>query len=1092
LSFFEELKRRNVFRVAVAYIVATWVLLQVADLFMNYVDAPDWVMHVLMFFTAAGFIAAVIIAWAYELTPEGIKREKDVDRDTSIVTHTGRKLDRIIIAFLAVAVVLLLTDRYFLMGSGSITEPGGPPGSVIEPDPITTSPAKSIAVLPFADLSQTQDQEWFADGLAEEILNALAKTPDLQVSSRTSTFRYKGSDLDIPEIAAELGVAHVLEGSVRSSGNRIRVTAQLIRAGDGFHVWSENYDRTEDDIISIQEDLAIRIAEALETTMDPEALAQMTTVGTRSVEAYKAYLRGISLNSETVSDGNALRLLDALAMYQEAVGIDPRFAAAHRSIANFWQTQMRPAYTFGGITNTSYQDKLAHFTEAIELAIEHAPTPADRLGYQAEVASTQFRADAVKLYREYLEARPNDPLALIGYLGNAEAFSVDADRSNALSMLKERALESPDLASVYLSNAYQEHGPSEVADFGLSLLRQRPDHRGFLYQTHRALMWAGRAEEGAELKARLDRVHGVDALVSARQACIEGRRDDAEATLSRLSDDLNSSDDSQRWLILKMLGRDAEASLIWQPYAAEGALFSLATLLSYTIFDPSPYPILVEALERQGVRRPPPAELPYKCPPPEQTSIAVLPFVNMSADAENEFFSDGISEEILNVLASIPELKVAARTSAFAYKGTNTNISRIAQELGVNHVLEGSVRKAGNQVRVTAQLIQASDGFHLWSDNYDRELTNIFAIQDEIAGSIAEALKVTLELQASGSGNLTGTTSIKAYEHYLHGMQLWHQRTAESLPRSIDEFEAAILLDPGFAKAHAGLALAWSVISGYVNLDDEETYSNAIKAANRALALDPRNAEALASKSLVSRFRNNYAEAEKAIREAIRINPSFATAHQWYASLLGEMGDPIASMASYRKARSLDPRSRIIGYNLAYHLSALGEPVEARQAIVETMEFAPDFPDVLGLMMQIQILDGNCDAAMEYAGKLATVLNKQDPDFNLIRNLCQSQDPALRADAFETIIDWPDINFADPAHPTLLYHVDVMNLMIHFRHFDQLFELLAKDEDDIAENVSWFRNFRTPNGIQLQCDPRTVALESKYDVSPAVDPVACD
>ena len=169
------------------------------------------------------------------------------------------------------------------------------------------SAPKSIAVLPFADLSQAQDQEWFADGLTEEILNALAKTPDLLVSSRTSSFRYKGSTLDIPDIAKELGVAHVLEGSVRSSSNRIRVTAQLIRASDGFHIWSENYDRDLADMIEIQEDLALNIANALETTMDPEALAAMLNTGTRSVEAYEAYLRGLSLGQKSRSSSARAR-----------------------------------------------------------------------------------------------------------------------------------------------------------------------------------------------------------------------------------------------------------------------------------------------------------------------------------------------------------------------------------------------------------------------------------------------------------------------------------------------------------------------------------------------------------------------------------------------------------------------------------------------------------------------------------------------------------------------------------------------------------------------------------------------------------------
>ncbi|MDX1459865.1 MAG: hypothetical protein R3348_02300, partial [Xanthomonadales bacterium] len=438
MSLFDELKRRNVFRVAAAYLVATWVLAQVVDLFLGYVDAPDWVMHVFLLFAGIGFVAAVIVAWAYELTPEGIKREADVDRGASITGQTGRKLDRIIIIFLAFAVVLLLADRY-LRPPATDSSRSGVQNVSAETSSIPEPADKSIAVLPFADLSQAGDQEWFADGLAEEILNALVKTPDLQVASRTSTFRYKGSTLDIPEIAKELGVAHVLEGSVRSAGDRIRVTAQLIRASDGFHVWSENYDRTEADMIGIQEDLAVKIAEALETTMDPEALEEMANVGTRSVEAYKAFLRGVALESQVLEDGDTSNILRSLELYRQAAEIDPRFAVAHRRVANFWQLQMTPAYTFGGLTETDYQEKLQAFSEAIDLAIEHAPTPTDRLGHSAARAEVELRPDAIELYQEYLEARPNDPLALIGYLTAADNRSRDTAVRDAINRIKNRA-----------------------------------------------------------------------------------------------------------------------------------------------------------------------------------------------------------------------------------------------------------------------------------------------------------------------------------------------------------------------------------------------------------------------------------------------------------------------------------------------------------------------------------------------------------------------------------------------------------------------------------------------------------------------------
>jgi TolB-like protein len=470
-------------------------------------------------------------------------------------------------------------------------------------------------------------------------------------------------------------------------------------------------------------------------------------------------------------------------------------------------------------------------------------------------------------------------------------------------------------------------------------------------------------------------------------------------------------------------------------------------------------------------------------------SVAVLPFVNMSADPENEYFSDGIAEELLNVLASIPELKVAARTSAFAYKGVNTKVAQIAEELGVNHVLEGSVRKAGNRVRVTAQLIQASDGFHLWSDTYDRELTNIFAIQDEIAGSIASALKVTLKLETGAAGNLTGTISIAAYEHYLRGMQLWHLRTAASLDAAIGEFNAAIELDPQFAKAHAGLALVWAVYDGYVITDPSTTISNTLASADRALELDPGNVEAMAARgqALSSQFR--LAEADALFRQIQELNPSFASAFQWHGLLLASMGQTDEGLEKLRKAWSLDPRSRIIGYNLGGVLGWGGNLGEAISITKQVLSFAPEFPDANDSMMVLQVMTGDCGEADRYARRTANLLNKSNPDFQAIADICQPSDPDLRHRAFRKMVDWRKIDFIDPDHPALMYSLELAGLMAHFGEFDLLFEYLEKEAD--ASIILYMRPWQGGKAARLQCDVRLKELEAKFGIPPLINPVAC-
>ena len=255
MSFFEELKRRNVFRVGIAYGIAAWVVMQVADLVLENIGSPEWVIQTLLFLVAMGFIAALIIAWAYEFTPEGIKREGEVVRRESVTHHTAKRLDMITIGLVVVAIGLLLADRLMFdrldqspaADEASIADTG-PQENTTRPAPALPGSDQSIAVLPFVAFSTDENDEYFGKGIAEELLNALAKFPDLKVAARTSAFSFAGKDIDLREVGEMLGVANVLEGSVRRSGERLRITAQLIRVSDGFHLWSETYERQFADI----------------------------------------------------------------------------------------------------------------------------------------------------------------------------------------------------------------------------------------------------------------------------------------------------------------------------------------------------------------------------------------------------------------------------------------------------------------------------------------------------------------------------------------------------------------------------------------------------------------------------------------------------------------------------------------------------------------------------------------------------------------------------------------------------------------------------------------------------------------------------
>ncbi len=475
-------------------------------------------------------------------------------------------------------------------------------------------------------------------------------------------------------------------------------------------------------------------------------------------------------------------------------------------------------------------------------------------------------------------------------------------------------------------------------------------------------------------------------------------------------------------------------------------------------------------------------------------SIAVLPFVNMSGDADNEFFSDGVSEEILNVLARIPELKVAARTSAFAFKGTTSNISDIARELKVANILEGSVRKSGNQVRVTAQLIKADDGFHLWSDTYDRQLDNIFAIQDEIAQAIAENLKVTLKLTAGESGNLTGTNSLEAYEYYLQGMAKWHLRTPENLFSAIGDFDEAIRIDPNFARAYAGAALTWVVIPGYVSFDERDSQRKTVEYANRALQLDPGLAEAMTALGQVASEQLNFSEARTYFEHSIELNPSFATTYQWYASVLSKFGERERALEKFQHAEDLDPRSRIIGYNHAWELMRASRLKTALEKIVSVLQFAPDFPDALETAMLFNLITGNCDAVATYGHRLAELLNKATDSTTVFVELCEATDPASRAAVAARVVAWPEMSFAEPESPSLIYDYEFGTAMIELGEFESaltLLERMATNSQSPNADVMWFRSITTPNGRKFSCDPRARALFDLANLPPRLPQLAC-
>lgn len=324
-------------------------------------------------------------------------------------------------------------------------------------------------------------------------------------------------------------------------------------------------------------------------------------------------------------------------------------------------------------------------------------------------------------------------------------------------------------------------------------------------------------------------------------------------------------------------------------------------------------------------------------------SIAVLPFVNMSSDPEQEYFSDGISEELLNVLAKIDSLKVAARTSSFSFKGQNKPVGEIAQVLGVDHILEGSVRKSGSQIRVTAQLIRVSDGFHMWSETYDRELVNIFAIQDEITGAIVRELRIKLDVQKQLASSTT--SNHEAYQEYLQGRYFWNLRTTEYMYLAVEHFERAVKLDPSFVDAWLGLGESYVILPIW-EFDDAKAshqFEQARVAAEKALSLDPKSGRAHAILGELYQLKLEWRKALINFELAVKYGPENATTWAWYAGSLNTLGKFEMAEKAYAKAMELDPLSRVIGTNAAEFQMVIGQYDAALDRIHKTLAFAPDF-----------------------------------------------------------------------------------------------------------------------------------------------------
>jgi len=419
MSLFEELKRRNIFRMAGLYVVGAWLITQVAGTVLPMFGAPDWIGRSIVVLLAIGFVPTLLFSWIYELTPEGLKRESEIDRSASITSVTGRRIDRSITALLILALGYFAIDKFLLApgrnareiasavdqasvasaakGTASSASTAstaiGAAGTTGDPSIPSIEQDPSIAVLPLQDLSQGKDQEYFSDGITEELLDLLAKVPKLRVIARTSSFSYKGKDTPIAEIARALHVAAVLEGSVRKSGQKVRITVQLIRASDSSHLWSETYDRTLDDIFKVQDEIAAAVVDKLRITL----LGAVPTAKPVDPRIYPLILQANALIAQNNVAGNK----QALALCEQAIALVPDEVRA-------WNALALVSFNQVAASERSVEEGLPAMRAAVAHALALAADDATAHSLAGRIADV-YDTDFVSAAAHYQRALSLDP-----------------------------------------------------------------------------------------------------------------------------------------------------------------------------------------------------------------------------------------------------------------------------------------------------------------------------------------------------------------------------------------------------------------------------------------------------------------------------------------------------------------------------------------------------------------------------------------------------------------------------------------------------------------------------------------------------------
>jgi adenylate cyclase len=764
-----------------------------------------------------------------------------------------KRPERLRAALVAAAAVLLLIG-FGLWASwprplGLLIDVAGVSGLPVDPSP---PEEPSIVVLPFANLSGDPEQEYFSDGITEDLTTELARNPFLFVISRNSAFTYKGKSVKVEDVGRELGVLYVLEGSVRKAGGRVRITAQLVDATSGGHLWSERYDRDLSEILALQSEISQEIQAAVGAEVRQAEFERVARRPTRSLSAAEVtWKAAYHLFRVTREDNQKARHL-----FERAVELDPGFAPAHAWLGGTYWTEFASGW--------SRDPKLLDRAEELgRRAI--ALDPLHPMGYVTVGWAHHLRGELVEAIAAAERAIEVAPSFEVGHALRGVALAREGRLIEATRSMRRALRLSPrsPLPGVLMSVAYVNFA-------------------------------AGRREEGVDFLERARAASRDNLLPRVGLAAYyeqEGQHAKAAAVVQemlRVVPDLT-----------------AERAMELIP-GLEGAISSEEL---------AQYP---DTLRKAGLAKEAPAAEDFTVPGfGGAPAIAVLAFDNLSGDPEQEYFADGIAEALITRLSAWRSFPVIARNSSFTYKGKAVDVKQVSRELGARYIVEGSVRRAGGRVRISAQLIDATTGHHVWAETYDRELQDIFAVEDEIAEAIAGSLGWAVTDSEGKHAMYEDPRDLDAYQLAIRGFWHLYRVTVEDNLKARAFFERAIELNPQRPAAFAGLA-ATHYADSFLQWTDSPARSLAeqFRAAERCVKLDP--AWGLCQWALAWAW-SLMGERDKALAAAelaVELAPSSPAAHQALGLFLAVTGHPEEGIAHQQRAVRLDPLSPMQGYYL--------------------------------------------------------------------------------------------------------------------------------------------------------------------------------